>query len=75
MDSQQMPEAIQVRIHPQTGKGVYFVKNFDTTALARPIFSWAGRTPRDDLIHPEEHLPKSSSRPKAENSPISKAKP
>ena len=50
-------QLIQVRIHPQTGKGVYFVKNFDTTALARPVFSWAGRTPRDDLIHPEEHLP------------------
>jgi hypothetical protein len=52
MDSQPMPEVIQGRTHPQTGKGmVYFAKNFDSTV---PIYyiQWAGKTPPGDRIRP-----------------------
>ncbi|XP_059451967.1 organ-specific protein P4-like [Corylus avellana] len=71
MDSQAMPEAIQGRMHPQTGKGAYFAKDFDPASHAAANIRWiAGEAMKED------HLPSSSSRPNAEkNSPISKAKP
>jgi hypothetical protein len=52
MDSQPMPESIQGRTHPQTGKGrVYFDKNFDPAA-PRPYIRWEGKPPPGDRIHP-----------------------
>jgi hypothetical protein len=42
MDSQPMPEAIQGRTHPQTGKGrVYFDRNFAPSPRARDYIDWA----------------------------------
>jgi hypothetical protein len=60
MDSQAMPDAIQVRIdHPETaGKGVHFSKDFDPESDCTKNKKWIGKPP-----------------PAAENSPISKAKP
>jgi hypothetical protein len=67
MDSQPMPEAIQGRIHPQTGKWVYFAKDFDPESLGDANRGWGRRPTAGDLIHLE-------ARPKAgENSSISKA--
>ncbi|KAE8022007.1 hypothetical protein FH972_007848 [Carpinus fangiana] len=69
MDSQPMPEAVQGRMHPQTGKGAYFAKDFDPDSLAAAQSFWPAAVPMK-----EDHLPSSSSRPNAEkNSPISKA--
>ncbi|XP_062151806.1 uncharacterized protein LOC133860160 [Alnus glutinosa] len=69
IDSQPMPEAIQDRIHPQTGKRVYFVKDFDPKSLSAGFHNYLKPNTAEDLIHPE-------ARPKAEeNSSISKAKP
>jgi hypothetical protein len=51
MDSQPMPEAIQGRTRPQTGKGrVYFDKDFDPDALGVYI-RWAVVPPPGDRIH------------------------
>jgi hypothetical protein len=54
MDNQPMPEAIEGRTHPQTGKGrVYFDKNFDSAA-PMPYILWGRRRrpPPGDRIHP-----------------------
>jgi hypothetical protein len=71
MDSQPMPEAIQGRIHPQIGKGVYFAKDFDpnqSPASASNLYA-VPHPHNGDVIQPE-------ARPKVEeNSPVSKAKP
>jgi hypothetical protein len=50
MDRQPMPEAIQGRIHPETGKRVYFAKDFNPKSYAAAFARWATG---DDLIHPE----------------------
>ncbi|XP_059449369.1 uncharacterized protein LOC132180519 [Corylus avellana] len=69
MGSQAMPEAIKGRIdHPErAAKRVHFAKDFDPGSVdAKNVLDWAAKPPppAGDLIHP-----------KAENSPISKAKP
>jgi hypothetical protein len=51
MNSQPMTEAIRSRTHPQTGKGVYFDKNFDPAA-PMPYIQWAVGPPPGDRIHP-----------------------
>lgn len=56
MGSQPMPEAIQSRTHPQTGKGrVYFDKNFGPNPPSGQTYiGWIrGRVPPSgDRIHP-----------------------
>jgi hypothetical protein len=60
MDSQPMPEAVQ-GVHPQTGKGAHFAKDFDPELLAAANLAWVAGVPMK-----EDHLPSSSSMPNAE---------